>query len=645
MTKDLSSSTIVESKYWKQAFIVLSLLIVVLMPYLSKDYGMTGDEWLQKEYGEDIWNYFKKGDQQALNYDARSLQYQKQELYGGWFDYTTTVLHHWFPSVEILTLRHFCNSIYGALMMIFTGLLAWKLSKKWSVGVIALLFTVFSPRIFGESMNNPKDIPFAAGFIIGIYFFVALLEDMPSKLWRNAIGLAIGFGIAFGVRSAGGILQLVYFVVIFLLYFLLNKSFKERLKQTALKRIAIVVGVALIVGYIIGLSCWPWGLQSPIDNPIESLKGMTNRETNIRVLFEGKYTWAHSLPWYYEFKWILISNPVIILVGIALFVLFIIQARKKYELQVPMLILFGALFPIVYMIYKHSTVYDSWRHVFFVYPFWAIAGAYGWDLLGNYIKDKRYNWVRVAIPVLGLSPAIIWTVRSHPFQSVYFNELVGGAKNAYGYYDLDYYQNSGKAAADWIKNNTKPIPGKKIIVKSNMSAYGLYFAKDTSWIMGDYGRYTERHHLVWDYYVAYPRYIPAELMQENKWLLQNTVHAVQIEGVPLCVVVKRQNTTGIDAYNAFQKKDYLTAVKKYAEFITNDTTDDYAFANYGIALASIGQVNPAIIAIKKAIQLDPSQLQYLQLLAEIYKAAGDMQNYQKIMMEAQNLSMQQQGDE
>ncbi|RYF02907.1 MAG: hypothetical protein EOO77_31885, partial [Oxalobacteraceae bacterium] len=35
-----------------------------------------GDEWLQIEYGQHIWNYFFKGDQQALNYDAMSLQYQ-----------------------------------------------------------------------------------------------------------------------------------------------------------------------------------------------------------------------------------------------------------------------------------------------------------------------------------------------------------------------------------------------------------------------------------------------------------------------------------------------------------------------------------------------------------------------------------------
>ncbi len=69
-------SPINESRYWKLSFLIISTLIMVIMPLLSKDYGQSGDEWLQLEYGQHIWNYFFKGDQQALDYDHMSLQYQ-----------------------------------------------------------------------------------------------------------------------------------------------------------------------------------------------------------------------------------------------------------------------------------------------------------------------------------------------------------------------------------------------------------------------------------------------------------------------------------------------------------------------------------------------------------------------------------------
>ena len=46
-----------ESRYWKLSFYILSVLILVIMPLISRDYGQSGDEWLQIEYGQHIWNY------------------------------------------------------------------------------------------------------------------------------------------------------------------------------------------------------------------------------------------------------------------------------------------------------------------------------------------------------------------------------------------------------------------------------------------------------------------------------------------------------------------------------------------------------------------------------------------------------------
>lgn len=645
MTTLQASETYKESKLWRQLFIVISIAVLILMPFISKDYGQSGDEWLQIEYGTHVWNYFANGDQQALDYTNKQLQYSNQQFYGGLFDYSMEVLHRAMPSIPILVLRHFFNALLGALMMIFTGLLARRLTGKWQTGLIALLFIVFSPRIFGESMNNPKDIPFASGFIIAIYFLVSMLQDFPAKAWKYAIGLAVGFGIAFGVRAAGGILLLAYFGLFFVLYMLLHKE--QRAVWVAdsnklLKKLILILTVGIVGGYIIGLLAWPWGLQDPIGNPLASLKGMTNREAYLRVLFDGAYYMSNTMPWYYEFKWIFISNPLIVIAGSLLFAVLFNNIKKQYGLFVFVIVLFGALFPIVYMIYKHSTVYDTWRHIFFVYPFWVIAAAIGWDVTSSFIKNEKIKWIPAAVAIVGLLPAMVWTVRSHPNQYVYFNEIVGGAKNAYGYYDLDYYQNSGKQAADWILKNVKPIPGKKIFVRSNMVGFDKYFAKDTNWLSFDYGRYTERHHIEWDYYVAYPRYISAQLMQDDKWQLQNTVHKVLLDGRPLCVVVKRTSTAGIAANEAYEKKDFATAAQKYAEYIATDNTDEFAYINYGISLASIGQIDPAIQAIERATKLDPERVEFYDVLSQLYQMKGNIQAAQQAQATKNEILMRQQ---
>lgn len=615
------------------------------MPYLSKDYGQSGDEWVQIEYGKDIWNYFKNGDKQALDYSNKSLQFQHQELYGGLFDYTLEVIHRWMPSVEQLKLRHFFNAIFGALLMLFTGLLARRLSKKWSIGFLALLFIFFSPRIFGESMNNPKDIPFATGFVIGVYAIVAYLQDFPRKAIINALLIAVGLGIAFGVRSAGGILLIGYFILFAGLYYITNKAFKAQLadnKNRLLIRIALIFVGGVLGGYIIGLLAWPWGIQSPVSNTLAALQEMTNRSVVLRVLFEGEYRPNNNMPWYYEFKWILMTSPLIIIAGVLLYMGMSVRQLKKLGAFTIIVPAFCAFFPLLYMIYKHSSVHDTWRHVFFVYPGWVVMGAMGFDFLTEYIKNEKRKMIPYLVAVLGLLPAIVWTVRSHPNQYVYFNESVGGVKGAYGYYDIDYYQNSGKQAADWIKANAKPIPGRRMMVRSNMSAYNKYFEFHPTFIDADYGRYTERNQLEWDYYVAYPRYISAEQMQNGKWDLQNTVHKVEIDGVPLCVVVARKSRAGIEAHDAMMKKDYATAVEKYKEYIQSDTTDEYTYVNYGIALASIGQLDDAVNALRKATEIDATKPEFFETLAQVCRAKGDMQGFQSAMNKAQELALAEQ---
>lgn len=634
-----------QEKRWKQAFWITSALITLIMTFLSRDYGQSGDEWLQIIYGQDIWNYFHKGDLQALDYANKGTQYQGMEFYGGLFDYVMAELHSWFPSIPLLILRHFFNALCGAVMMIFTGLLAKRLSGKWMVGLLALLFIFFSPRIFGESMNNPKDIPFACGFILGVYGVVALLQDMPARIWRNAVTAGIGFGIAYGIRSAGGILLAAYMGFFIVAYYVLNKEQRSLItadKNKLAKRLVLALVVCMFGGFAVGSATWPWGLQAPFTNPFVALEEMTNRSVPIQVLFEGVYRPNTNMPWYYQFKWIGMSNPIIVIIGVALFLGLVMKAIKKYSLFSTGLLLFCAFFPLVYLIYKHSTVHDTWRHVFFVYPYWVVMAALSFDMLADFVKNEKLKPLAYVVGMVGLLPAIIWTIRSHPNQYVYFNELQGGVEGAYGYYDLDYYQNTSKQAADWILKNVKPVPGKRLFVRSNMNGYDKYFANDTTWLGADYGRYTNRYYLDWDYYIAYSRYISSEQLLAEQWPPANVVHRIEIDGVPLAVVIERKSKAGIAAHEAFAKQDFATAIPLYEEYLKTDNTDENVYRDYGLALVYTGRIDEAIAAVKKATEIDPGSAELLGMLAKLYNAKGDQANEQQVTNRYNELIMRMQ---
>ena len=59
-------------------------------------------------------------------------------------------------------------------------------------------------------------------------------------------------------------------------------------------------------------------------------------------------------------------------------------------------------------------------------------------------------------------------VKVHPNETVYFNELEGGVKNAYGNYETDYYMNSIKPCADWLKKNVLENSKDTLIIGSNV---------------------------------------------------------------------------------------------------------------------------------------------------------------------------------
>jgi hypothetical protein len=44
---------------------------------------------------------------------------------------------------------------------------------------------------------------------------------------------------------------------------------------------------------------------------------------------------------------------------------------------------------------------------------------------------------------------VVFDIRYHPNQGIYFNALVGGPKRAYTYYDMDYWGNCMLQAVEW----------------------------------------------------------------------------------------------------------------------------------------------------------------------------------------------------
>ncbi len=532
--------------FYRKAFAVTATISCGLMVFLSFNYGIIWDEWIQSQYGKLVLRFILSGgaSRECLTFG------QTMYLYGGLFDTLTAtvygllsgnlpglaasfsfqdlVLPHYFET------RHVINALSGFTAILFTGLLGKEL-RNWRTGFLSLLFILLSPRFFGNSMNNPKDIPFAMGYVMSLYAMVRYFKSWPRPKPAAILFLIAAIAIAINVK-AGGIMLLCYLFLFGGGLWAWEVS-QHRPFPSPARFFSFLIGIAA-AAYFAGLLFWPYGLLDPLHHPLKALaEHSVFTGARSTLLFEGRLIFNDLIPWYYLPKWILISVPLYVHLGLLLFLYFAGRMLKAPGARYILMVLFALLFPPFYAIAKHSILYDSWRHFLFIFPPLAVLTALSWDLLFAYVQRRAVRIAGLALLALTLLEPVGWMVRFHPHEYVYFNPLVGGLKGAYGLYETDYWGNSLRMGSEWIAQYYKRSGLKRpIVVRADgeaiSSAYYLIREIGSNYVMSPKG------YPYWDFWLALSRGVDPEALRNGQWPPPGTLHEVLADGVPLCAVVK-----------------------------------------------------------------------------------------------------------
>ncbi|MFZ5801788.1 MAG: glycosyltransferase family 39 protein [Candidatus Omnitrophota bacterium] len=561
---------------WRNAFFVLASVLVILMPLLSRDYGITWDEWTNANNGLLGLRYLLSWGQDRsflTGYMESGVMYSHlfYSLVGFFFGLSTGSPVHFvqgglFEFKNILPFFHFShwmNSLFGFTAMGFAGLLAKRIAG-WRAAVLALLFMAFSPRFFGSSMNNPKDIPFAATYVVAVYFLSGILRSFPKISWKDAIGFSLGTGLAIGTRI-GGFLP-IFYLVLFCGILSLKTLWKPHVDFRELTRPWIAIGLISLAGFGIGLLFWPYGQLNPWVNPLLALGKMSKFDYwSGEILFEGKFFKEGTLPWYYIPKWILISAPLHFLAGFFIAVPALWRWPKTFAPRLWASLALMGIFPILFVIVRNSIIYDSWRHLYFIYPLLVVLAALGWEWLFRQCALKKWMAIAPGILLAGmlLEPAV-WMIRNHPNEYVYFNPLVGGIRGAAGHYETDYWGNCLREASEKLLEDQRLHPeDPAAVVRSEgaiMATYPFLRAAlgDRYYPFGypiDFLRSKPYLYVKtappyfgkqpWKYSILFAREWDPALIRDRKWPPEKkgfrTVHTVEADGVPLCAVIYNEN--------------------------------------------------------------------------------------------------------
>lgn len=395
------------------------------------DYGMNWDDTAQRKIGLMNVDY--------LTGDKGKLIESLDKYHGPAFEILLVGLEKKFKVhefAELYKLRHlavFCYFFISAICFFLATKIIYKENK---IALIATLFFVLSPRIFGESFYNPKDITLLSSMIIAVY--TGLLFCFRPTFWY---ALLVGFCVAFSYNiRILGILTLP-FIGLWFIYLHRKKTLRYWLQ----------IIVAFIAFFVTFLFTSPIYFEGIVFHVTEAYKQLSHFSIwDGYNLYFGQLISALSITGAYQLVWFVITTPAFYLLLFIIGVLFLLIAKKDFVFLFTLscFVLFAT--PIAMMWIKKSVVYDGWRHVYCIYPFFIWVAAFGYYYLYQSLPSNGRVGLSIFLSAYFVY-AIITMVRFHPFQFAYFNPV---ANAIYGpmekQFEIDYWGVSYKQGFEYL---------------------------------------------------------------------------------------------------------------------------------------------------------------------------------------------------
>ena len=359
-------------------------------------------------------------------------------------------------------LRHFCNFLlFFVSSIFFFKLLSERFSDKY-IPLIGTLFYVLSPRIYGNSFYNNKDLIFLSLTTIAIYFCFKIFK---KKKIKNILLFSFFTATCTASRVLG-----IYLIFFYFVFSIPSISYK---KNYIINLKTIFIVITTYMGFVIIL--WPYLWESPIKNFISSFNFFSNFYLNPKMLVAGEYVSAHNLPYKYIFSWVFVTTPILYII---LFIFGYLKVISKFFIRLanireeePLNFLMGLnekkdLFIltclssiICYLVIFKIPLYNGWRHIYFINIFLIYLSTVGFYEIGNFLKKRFKTNFLYHISILFLIFLTYKMSIYHPYQSLYFNSI---SKVTHKNYEIDYWGISGKKFLNEIL--TKEKEKQRIVV-------------------------------------------------------------------------------------------------------------------------------------------------------------------------------------
>ena len=464
--------------------VFLSTLIVGLLIY--PDYGFDTDEKFQRSNGF-YWLYYVSDyfgfEQLKLSAQTKLDSIEGFTLspvghfnkYGVIFDLPAAFFEIIFninEPIKFYQLRHFLVFLFFFLGSIyFYRILNNRFRHEW-ISLLGLLLLIFTPRLFGNSFFNSKDIVFLSLYSISLFYYFKTIDNSSNY---NIILFSLFSAISTTMRIVGVFLPFSL-IFIWLLGIISNKK--------DLKTSSVLIYLFSYIFFLI--ISWPLLWENTSENFLSYFEILTHYFGS-KVLFLGEYYPPGYLPYYYLIFWIFISTPVIHLILFLTGFIFYSKRLIKRFFQIKnfsiyndlwrsknekkdFLIFLNLIVFFLFFTFMNIILYNGWRIAYFFYIFIIYYSTLGIYWIFILIRKKKYikNFTSYLIVIFIFFSAYRMYIY-HPYQAFYFNFLT--PQNIKQKVDVDY---TGLSGIQFLNEIIEKEPGNHNIKIGIASWYPLW---------------------------------------------------------------------------------------------------------------------------------------------------------------------------
>ncbi|MES2618122.1 MAG: phospholipid carrier-dependent glycosyltransferase [Bacteroidota bacterium] len=598
---------------WKKVFWITVITCALIMLISGWGTGYHSDEMDQNAYGKAVTQFYLSGGKDTsflhLKLPDGEMVAEQIKTYGGLFDVIVNGITGVLNLKYEYDVRHFIIQLVSLLSMLLASLIVLKLTGGYKSALITFILIFLTPTYFGHSLMNSRDIPFAFGYVLGLYMLIRFFQEFKPGNYKITLLLALAIGISMSVRI-GGIILYGVMGVMFVVMCLTDNTWLNYLKATRnYAKYALHIVILTVVPYSIAVFSHPFIWSAPIDNFIFCINTAKKFPNKIPLAFKGEIYNSLTIPDDYLTTWLGITIPVAVFVFFSIGLLFLIVFRKRIRhMNYLLMIAFAGVFPILYAKFNSFALYTGWRHLLFVYPALVVIAGCWFEYIT--IKSKWLNYLMPLGVVLCFSHPIYWMSKNHPYEYLYFNETSDGFAKNYYLYETDGWQLSVKKAVEWIReqDNFKNNPRNIICTNSYSPVRSLILDKygDTATKVV-YGGYNARNTKNWNYMIFNVNLLPPWYLKNN-YPPSKTIKTIDVDGKPICAILYDNVRNDYFGLMSVSKKEYRLADSLLSLYYKEDSVTEVIIEGYATCKAEAGDWDGSYRLCKRGISLYPNNM-------------------------------------